>query len=279
MLSTATVKTIQLTKDEAAAARKASGGEKLLARKAVIANAEENATAVEASFTKLHAMNDQYVTLYQSFKTIAEANREPLAVVRHFFAHKKEGELLFGQYATGDAWSKERCGVGFDYVCRCLNPAKAQPLLRAANQTAQSSVSQPSQHVVELESLLKDTTTKAVRDRITMKVAKEIADAKKANETAMKAALAAQAEETKAALKKQATDLQSKAEKQRLEDEQEAARKQKLAVKNAVDATAMTALQSATALLPTKTTTAVEARALDEAILILQGIVFTMKKS
>jgi hypothetical protein len=218
--------------------------------------------------------------VYHSFKEITEASRAPLLAVRQFFAHKKEGELLFGEYATGDAWAQARCGVSYGYVCRCLNPTKEQPLLKAVNETAQSPVSpQPSHPVVELEALLAANTTKAVREQITKKVAKEIADAKKANAAETKALLAAQAEETKAALAKQAADLQAKADKQRLEDEQEAARNQKLAVKNAVDATAMGALQSAAALLPTMTTTAVEAKALDEAILILRGMVFTMKKS
>ncbi len=280
MPSIATIKTIHLTKDEADAARKSAVGEKLRARQAVIANAEENAMQFENAFAKLRTINQQGATLYRSFKEITEASRAPLQTVRNFFAHKKEGELLFGEYATGDTWAQARCGVSYGYVCRCLNPPKEQPLLKAVNETAQSPVSpQPSHPVVELQALLAANTTKAVREQITKKVAKEIADAKKANETAMKAALAAQAEETKAALAKQAADLQAKADKQRLEDEQEAARNQKLAVKNAVDATAMGALQSAAALLPTKTTTAVEAKALDEAILILRGIVFTIDKA
>jgi len=32
-------------------------------------------------------------------------------------------------------------GVSYDYVCRCLNPRKEQPLLKDANETAQSLVS------------------------------------------------------------------------------------------------------------------------------------------
>jgi len=279
-VSTATVKTIHLTKDEADAARKSAVEEKLRARQAVIANAEENAMQFENAFAKLRTLNQQGITLYRSFKEITAASRAPLLAVRQFFAHKKEGELLFGEYTTGDAWAQARCGVSYGYVCRCLNPPKEQPLLKAVNETAQSPVSpQPSHPVIELQALLAANTTKAVREQITKKVAKEIADAKKANAAETKALLAAQAEETKAALEKQAADLQAKVEKQRLDDEQEAARKQKLAVKTAVDATAMTALQSATALLPTKTTTALEAKALDEAIMILRGIVFTAQKS
>ncbi len=274
-----TVKTVHVNKDEKTRASKDKESKTRLARQAFIANAEASATAFEDAFTKLRTINQQGATLYRSFKEISEASREPLLDVRHFFAHKKEGELLFGEYATGDAWAQARCGVLYGYVCRCLNPPKEQPLLKAVNETAQSPVSsQPSHHVVELQALLADTT-KAVREQITKKVAKEIADAKKANAAETKALLAAQAEEMKAALKKQAADLQAKAEKQRLQDEQEAVRRQKLAVKNAVDATAMTALQSATALLPTKTTTALEAKALDEAIMILRGIVFTAQKS
>src|SRR5713101_7313213 len=182
MLSTATVKTIQLTKDEADKARQASVGEKLLARKAVIANAEANATQFENAFVTLRTLNQQGATLYLSFKEITEASRAPLLAVRQFFAHKKEGELLYGEYATGDAWAQARCGVSYGYVCRCLNPAKEQPLLKAVNETAQSPVSpQPSHPVIELQALLAANTTKAVREQITKKVAKEIADAKKAN--------------------------------------------------------------------------------------------------
>jgi len=116
-----TVKTIHLNKDEDARASKAKASETRLARKTVIANAEENATAFENAFAKLRTLNQQGATLYRSFKEITEASREPLIAVRHFFAHKKEGELLFGEYATGDAWAQARCGVVYGYVCRCLN--------------------------------------------------------------------------------------------------------------------------------------------------------------
>ena len=57
MPSTATVKTIHLTKDEKARASKADLEKKLLARKAAIANAEANALAFEEAFAKLRAIN------------------------------------------------------------------------------------------------------------------------------------------------------------------------------------------------------------------------------
>jgi hypothetical protein len=279
MSSTATIETIHLTKDEADEARKASPGEKLLARKAVIADAEANALAFEDAFSKLRDINQRGATLYRSFKEIAEASREPLQVVRHFFAHKKDGELLFGKYATGDAWAQARCGVVYGYVCRCLNPPKEQHLLKAANETAQSSVSEkPSRHVVDLESLLKGNTTKAVRDRIIKKVDKEIADATKENEAETKTLLAKQGAEIQASAAEHAAKLKADFEAQRKQDEQEAKRQQKLAVQHAVDATAANALKLADKL-PTKTTTALEVKALDEAITILQGVVFTIEKS
>jgi hypothetical protein len=263
-----TVKTIRLNKDEEARASKAKESEKRLARQAFIDKAEENAKAFENAFTKLRTLNQQGATLYRSFKEITEASREPLIAVRHFFAHKKEGELLFGEYATGDAWAQARCGVSYGYVCRCLNPPKEQPLLKAVNETAQSPVSsKPSCPVVELQALLRETTTKAVCEQITKKVAKEIADAKKANEVA-----------TKALLAKQDAELHAKVEEQRKQDEQEAKRQQQIAVQRAVDATAANALKLADKL-PKKTATALEAKSLDEAILILQGIVFTIPKS
>lgn len=136
-----TVNTIRVNKDEQARSNKAKESETRLARKTFIANAEASATAFEDAFAKLRDINQQGVTLYQSFKEIAEASREALNVVRDFFAHKKAGELLYGEFATGDAWATSRCGVSYDYVCRCLNPRKEQPLLKAANETAQSSVS------------------------------------------------------------------------------------------------------------------------------------------
>jgi len=280
MPSTETVTTIRLTKDEADEVRKASVGEKLLARKAVIAHAEENATAFEDAFAKLSVLNQQGKTLYQSLKETAEASREALQIVREFFAHKKKGELLFGEFATGDAWAQARCGVIYGYVCRCLNPPKEQHLLKAVNETAQSAVSSKpsSQHVVELQALLADNTTKAVREQITRKVAKEISDAKKANEALTKASLVEQAAATKSALLKQAAEIHAEVAQQRQQDEQEAKRQQQLAVKRAVDTTQANALKLADKL-PTKTTTALEANALDEAILILQGIVFTIDKS
>ena len=91
MPSTATVKTIHLTKDEKAPASKGDLAKKLLARKAAIANAEANALAFEEAFAKLRAINQQGATLYQSFKEIAEAIRKSLQIVREFFAHKKKG--------------------------------------------------------------------------------------------------------------------------------------------------------------------------------------------
>src|ERR1035437_99322 len=133
MSSTATVKTIHLTKDKADEARKVDKKQKLLNRKAVISDAEKSATAYENAYVKLHAMNEQYVSLHHSFKDIATSSRESLNVVRHFFAHRKKDELLFGEYATGEAWAQARCGVGFDYVCRCLNPVKDLPLLKEVN--------------------------------------------------------------------------------------------------------------------------------------------------
>ncbi len=131
--------------------------------------------------------------------------------------------------------------------------------------------------MVELQTLLKGST-KAVREQITRKIAKEIADAKKAKETLTKGALNEMAVATKAALAKQAANLTAEAEKQRKHDEQEAERKQKRAIQIAVDATRADALKLSDKL-PKKATTAQEAIALDEAIVILRGIVFTIDKS
>jgi hypothetical protein len=278
-IESATVKTVHLTKDEQARASKAKESEKRLARNSVIANAEASATAFEDAFAKLCTINQQGATLYQSFKEIAEASREPFTIVRHFFAHKKEGELLFGEYATGDAWAQARCGVSYGYVCRCLNPPKEQPLLKAVNETAQSPVSsKPSPHVVELQALLADNTTKAVREQINKKVDKEIADAKKANAVETKVLLAKQAAEMKSSVAKHVAKLKVDTENQRKQDEQEAKRQQQIAVQRAVDATQANALKPADKL-PKKTTTAQEAIALDEAILILQGLIFNIPKS
>ena len=70
MPSTATVKTIHLTKDEKARASKADLERKLLARKAAIANAEANALAFEEALAKLRAINQQSATLYRSKKSL-----------------------------------------------------------------------------------------------------------------------------------------------------------------------------------------------------------------
>ena len=292
--STATVKTIHLTKAEADEARKAKIGENRIARKdkedktrlarqAVVRDAEENATQFASNFAKLHALNSQYTTMYHSFREIADANIEPLKVVRHFFAHKKDGELLFGEFSTGEAWSQARCNVGFDYVCRCLNPIKAVPLLKAANdsnETAQSSVSsKPTKHAIALDSLLKNSTTKTVRKQIITKFDKEIADAKKANDAETQAALAKQASEMESANAKHIAKIKADAAQQLRDELATAARKEKQAVSLAVDETASQVLQQAEAKIPKKETTALEANALDEAILILRGIVFTIEKS
>ena len=267
--SKATVKNIRLNKDEADRARKSAVGEKLRAREKFIVKAEASATAFEASYAKLKAMNEQHTVLYRSFKEIAAVAREELLTVRHFFAHKNDGELLFGLYAVGEEWSQARCGVGYDYVCR-LTPPTEQKLLKDVNETAQSSVSaKPRRKAADgLQDLLAALPTDAARVKFMKKFDAQVADLKAKNEKDAEVRL---------------TNQKAVYEQERKDAEKETARLHKLAVEQAKkdgEETERRLAKEAAAKLPRPVTnTADEANALKLADIFARNIAMSLNKS
>lgn len=127
--SAATVNTVCLNKDEHDRGKKDAEKQKKAGRKRFIAQAESAAKVVEENYKQLVDLDKQDRAIYRKFAAVVEEMRPQLETVRHFFAHRKQDELLLGSYHTGDEWSNAVLNVSYRHLCRCLNPPAERPFL------------------------------------------------------------------------------------------------------------------------------------------------------
>ena len=97
-------------------------------RKEYLKSLEADAQAVVKGFQRAKTINDQAIVLHRKFKAVVVEMRPVFERVRYGFAHLRKGETVMGEQ-TGTAWANKHLGVTYDWLCRCLNPPKADPLL------------------------------------------------------------------------------------------------------------------------------------------------------
>jgi hypothetical protein len=123
-VSAATVKSIRLNNAEQAHVRK----DRSAKRKEYLKALEADAQALVKGFLTAKSINEEAIVLHRKFKDVVEEMRPVFERVRYGFAHLKKGETVMGE-RTGTAWATRYIGLGYDYLCRCLNPPKAGTLL------------------------------------------------------------------------------------------------------------------------------------------------------
>lgn len=131
----ATVKSVRLTKDEHTRAKADAERKEKAERKKFVTDAEAAAKMVEKSYKQLLDLNEQNRSIYRKFAEVVEDMRPQLEIVRNFFAHRKQGDLLLG-YSTGDEWSHAVLNTSYRHLCRCLNPPAEHPLLTDGDETS-----------------------------------------------------------------------------------------------------------------------------------------------
>ena len=132
----ATVKSVRLSKSEKEGAKKAQAKADKLARKEFVSKANAAAKIVARKF-------GEGMQLFTKFQTVVTELDEYFGVVKHFFAHKKAGEMLLDKYTTLEEYVTGECdGISVRRFHQVWQQAHALPAAEHESASAQLSASE-----------------------------------------------------------------------------------------------------------------------------------------